>query len=147
MEENKMALLDKVLGRDERETQLKQEIKSLELRKESVFSAIDGEIARLQRERSNVLLGAGTAAYNAWCRDEAQVDLSEYWGKIQELEQMVAVQEAKKAEMGNKYDEEIKLINTNLGISNIAPAMRCPKCGAGIKENDLFCQNCGEKLK
>ena len=42
-----MAFLDKVLGKDERERKLEKEIRSLELRKESVFSAIDGEIARL----------------------------------------------------------------------------------------------------
>lgn len=47
-----MAFLDKVLGKDERERKLEKEIRSLELRKESVFSAIDGEITRLQRERS-----------------------------------------------------------------------------------------------
>ena len=36
----KMAFLDKVLGRDERQDELKKEIRSLELRKEYVFSSI-----------------------------------------------------------------------------------------------------------
>lgn len=142
-----MALIDKVLGRDEKETKLKQEIKSLELRKESVFSAIDGEIARLQRERSNVLLNAGATAYETWCKDQTHADLSEFWTKVQDLEKLIAGQEAKKADMGSKYDEEIKLINSNLGISPTDSYMQCPKCGAAITEDDVFCQNCGEKLK
>ena len=142
-----MALLDKVFGRDEKETKLKQEIKSLELRKESVFAAINGEIARLQRERSNVLLAAGTMAYDVWCRDSSQADLTEYWNKIQDLDRMVAEQEAKKVEMGSKYDEEIQLINTNLGISNTGSSIQCPKCGAAINADDVFCLKCGEKLK
>ena len=142
-----MALLDKVFGRDEKETKLKQEIKSLELRKESVFAAINGEISRLQRERSNVLLAAGTMAYDTWCRDNSQADLTEYWNKIQDLDRLISEQEAKKTEMGSKYDEEIKLINSNLGISNSGSNIQCPKCGAAIKEDDVFCLKCGEKLK
>ena len=50
-----MAFLDKVLGRDERERELEKENRSLELRKESVFAGINGEIGRLQNERTNVL--------------------------------------------------------------------------------------------
>lgn len=142
-----MAFMDKVLGRDEKETKLKQEIKSLELRKESVFSTIDGEIARLQRERSNVLLNAGSTAYETWNKDHEQADLSEFWAKVQELEKLIAGQEAKKADMGSKYDEEIKLISSNLGISNSVSYMQCPKCGAAITEDDVFCQNCGGSVK
>ena len=36
-----MALLNKLLGKDEREENLKKEIKSLEFRKESVLSSIN----------------------------------------------------------------------------------------------------------
>lgn len=148
-----MALLDKVLGKDERERKLEKEIRSLELRKESVFSAINGEIARLQRERSNVLLAAGTAAYEVWNRDKTQADLTEFWDKIQDLEKQIAEQEAKRSEMGIKYDEEIRLINSNLGMhaanepSTVDTGAKCPKCGAAISEDDIFCQGCGAKLK
>ncbi len=141
-----MAFLDKMLGKDDREKKLKQEIKSLELRKESVFAAINGEIARLQRERENVLTQAGTAAYAAWSDSHAQTDLTGFWNKIQELEKAVAEQEAKREEMGTKYDEEIKLINSDLGISTEGFSGKCPKCGAVINQGDGFCQNCGAAL-
>ena len=142
-----MALLDKVLGKDDKEKKLKQEIKSLELRRESVFSAINGEIARLQRERGNVLLQAGTTAYDAWVNSHTQADLSEFWDKIQELEKGIAEQETKKTEMGAKYDEEIRLINSNLGVSAAGDSALCPKCGAPVGQGDSFCQNCGASIQ
>jgi len=147
-----MAFFDKVLGKDERERQLEKEIRSLELRRESVFSAINGEIARLQRERGDVLLQAGTAAYEAWSREKAQADLTEFWSKIGELEKQIAEQENKRTEMGVKYDEEIRLINSNLSThaATTAPPAGtgavCPKCGAAVSSDDVFCPGCGTKL-
>ncbi len=142
-----MALFDKMLGKDDREKKLKQEIKSLELRKESVFSAIDSEIARLQRERGSVLLQAGTMAYTSWSNDHTQADLTEFWNKIQELEKGIAEQESKKEEMGTKYDEEIKLINSNLGMVSGDSAIKCPQCGAVVGRDDSFCQVCGTRVQ
>ncbi len=141
-----MALFDKVLGKDDREKKLRQEINSLELRKESVFTAINGEISQLQSARTNVLLQAGTAAYDAWSNSQAQADLTGFWSQIQDLEKAIAEQEAKRKEMGTKYDEEIKLINSNLGVSVGGSSARCPKCGAAISQGDGFCQNCGAPL-
>jgi len=158
-----MALLDKMFGVDEKETKLKQEIKSLELRKESVFTAIGNEITRLENEKVSLLLEAGTMAYEAWKKDEnTNYDFKEYWEKIVELEAQVVEQEAKKTEMGNRYDEEITLIKNTLGMSattenktvasvvktsvNVGGA-RCPKCNGVVSAEDLFCQNCGNKLK
>ena len=150
-----MAFLDKVLGRDEREEQLKKEIRSLELRKESVFSSINGEIARLQAERRNILLEAGTSAYEVWCKDKTQANLVEYWNKIVELEKLINEQEAKKTEMGNRYDEEISLIRSTFGVANVtvemqstaADAGKCPNCNAPISAEDVFCTGCGTKLQ
>lgn len=144
-----MALLDKVFGKDERERQLEKEIKSLELRKGSVLAAIDTEIARLQGERNNMFLNAGMAAYEAWKKGDEQADLTEYWDKVKGLEEVVVEQQNKKTEMGVKYDEEIKLINSNLGI-NTASAQgvkHCPNCGMEISDDNIFCRGCGTKLK
>ena len=88
-----MAFLDKVLGRDERERELEKEIRSLELRKESVFAGINGEIGRLQNERTNVLLAAGTAAYDTWIRQNTAADLKEFWNRMGELDRQIAEQE------------------------------------------------------
>lgn len=148
-----MAFLDKVLGKDENERKLEKEIRSLELRKESVFAAIDSEIARLQDERTNVLLTAGYAAYDEWVKEKATADLSEFWDKIQGLEGQIEAQNAKKTEMGMKYDEEIRLLNSSIGIPmanaavNVSNEKQCPSCGKAISEGDIFCQGCGRKLQ
>lgn len=150
-----MAFLDKVLGRDEKEEQLKREIRSLELRKESVFSSINGEIARLQGEKRNILLEAGTNAYEIWCKDKSQTNLVEYWNKIVELEKAISEQEAKRTEMGNRYDEEISLIRSTFGVVNVTAesqnvtngAGKCPKCNAPITADDIFCTGCGTRLQ
>ena len=132
---------------------LENEIRSLELRKQSVFSAIDGEIARLQSQRSQILLDAGIAAYNTWNEDKIQADLTEFWSKVQELESQIAEQENKKYEMGIKYNEEIQLINSTLNLDNARPmssigtGIRCPKCGASLAVNTIFCQECGTKVQ
>lgn len=148
-----MAFLDKVLGKDETERKLEKEIRSLELRKESVFSAINTEIARLQRERTNVLLNAGIKAYEVFSQENKQADLTEFWNQIAELDKKVLEQENKRTEMGIKYDEEIRLINSSLGtrgVNNapdIGAGSQCPSCGIAINNSDMFCQNCGLKLK
>ena len=49
-----MALLNRILGKDEREEKLKKEIKSLELRKESILTSINNEIIKLQAEQNSL---------------------------------------------------------------------------------------------
>ncbi len=153
-----MAFLDKILGKDEkdeREVNLKQEIKSLEFRKESVLASINKEIANLQSAQNTLFLEAGKYAYDTWCNDKKQADLISYWNQVQELSDKIAGQEAKREEMTGRYDEEINLISSNLSIdvavnSGDSPEASgsavCPNCGFVIADGDLFCQGCGTKL-
>lgn len=149
-----MALFNKLLGRDDREEKLKQEIKSLELRKESVLASINGEISNLQVEQRNILLEAGKFGYETWCKDKVQTNLVSYFEKVQELDGKIQEQETKKKEMTDRYDEEIKLIANNLNpvsvnveTTVVGGSASCPNCGAGITNDDVFCQNCGTKLQ
>ncbi len=152
-----MALLNKILGKDEREENLKKEIKSLELRKESVLSSINGEIEQFRSEQRALFFEAGKYAYETWCEGKKQAELTSYWQQAQSLDEKIAVQEARKKEMSDRYDEEIQLIagNLNVAAGNNAPAAAsassgtasCPKCGTPIADGDLFCQGCGAKLQ
>ena len=161
-----MALLDKVLGKDSRVRELEKEIRSLEVRKNSVFASINGEINRLENERTSVLIAVGTKAYETWKEENKVVDLLEFWNQIQELEKQIVEQENKRTEMGMRYDEEIRLIQVDLQTAQAAqtatsaPAfsfatkagtdatgLTCPNCGATIGSEDMFCQSCGTKLK
>lgn len=149
-----MALLDKILGKDEREENLKKEVKSLEFRKQSVLASINGEIANLQSEQRALYLEAGEYAYNVWCKDKTQADLTSYWDQVQELADKIAVKEAKKKEMTERYDEEISLMSSNfaVAVNSAAPMVAsgsnvCPNCGSAIADDDVFCQSCGTKLQ
>lgn len=150
-----MALFDKMLGKDNREEKLRQEIKSLELRKESIIASINGEIGNLQAEQRTVFLEAGKNAYDIWRKDKLQANLTAYFEKVQELESKIAAQEAKKKEMTDRYDEEIKLIANNIDFGSmnagkaavVTGSASCPNCGSAIANDDAFCQNCGTKLQ
>lgn len=145
-----MALFDKVFGRDEKEEKLKAEIRSLELRKESVFQTINNEIVRMQREKESVLYEAGKKAFEVWSEDKTQADLENHWTKMLELDKLIEEQEKKKFEMGTRYDEEISLISSNFSMSTpsfIAGTGKCSGCGNVISNDDAFCQRCGAKLK
>lgn len=161
-----MALLDKVLGKDSRVRELEKEIRSLEVRKGSVFASINGEINRLENERTNVLIAAGTKAYETWKEENQTADLMEFWNQIQTLEKQIVEQEEKRTEMGLRYDEEIRLIQVDLQTAQAATSassftftsktgtnsigttgLGCPNCGAAIGSDDMFCQSCGTKLK
>lgn len=149
-----MAFLDKVFG-DEKENKLKQEIKGLEIRKESAFMAINNEIQGLENQKRELLLTAGTRMYDAWVeKKEDEVNTEEYWNKVQELEKQVVEQETKRREMGDRYNEEIKLLKDTLeAMKNananpaVADVLKCPKCNGVVNKGDLFCQSCGNKLQ
>lgn len=160
-----MELFDKVLGKDSRVRELEKEIRSLEVRKSSVFASISGEINRLENERTNVLLAAGTKAYATWKEENQTADLLDFWNQIQTLEKQIEEQEEKRTEMGLRYDEEIRLIQRDLQMaqeattssfpfatkartdSTATTGLICPNCGASIGSDDMFCQSCGTKLK
>lgn len=135
---------------DDRKLKLQEEIRSLELRKESVFNTINSEINRLENERRHIFLQAGEASYKIWSKEASEpVSLEEYWNQVKEIENKIAEQEAKKQEMGARYDEEISLIGNNLTSSQAETetARKCPKCGTAVGESDMFCEKCGEKLE
>lgn len=152
-----MALLSKILGKDEKdekEENLKKEIKSLEIRKESVLASINNEIISLQSEQKALFLDGGKYAYEIWCKDKTTANLTMYWNQVQELADKIVVQEAKKKEMTDRYNEEINLIASNLSFSESSNALEstsgsmfCPNCGILVAEGDTFCLGCGTKLQ
>lgn len=147
-----MAFINKLLGKDEREENLKQEIRSMELRKESIVAAINGEIANMQAEQRRILLEAGQHAYGIWCRENVQSDLTNYFEQTRVLDDKIAQEELRKKEMAARYDEEIQLIAGNINVAVGNPnnfggtTSGCPNCGFAVKSGDLFCQGCGSKL-
>ena len=144
-----MDLFNKLLGKNDKETQLQNEIKSLQIRKESVLSVIKNEIGQLRKEKENVLLDAGTRGYANWRAGvNAAEGLEEFWNKIEEIEKNIVEKEEKRASMEARYDEEISLLQSDLysAVPSVGGDV-CPKCGAAVSSGDAFCEKCGNKLK
>lgn len=149
-----MALINKLLGRDERKENLKKEISSLEFRKETVTASINSEIMGLRAEQEKHLLDAGRTAYDVWCKEETQADLTSFWNEVQDIADKIEVQEAKRKEMIERYDEEIKIIasslntvaNGNMPTVGSGSAF-CKNCNSAVSDTDVFCEVCGTKLR
>ena len=148
-----MAFFD-MFAKDEREEKLKREISSLEFRKGTIISSIDAEIASLKAEQEKCFFDAGRYAYEIWCKEKTQADLTFCWNKVQGIVDKITVQETKKKEMIERYDEEIKLMTANFNVtmnnipsSNSLNSATCQHCGASISCEDVFCQACGGRVK
>ena len=154
MEVEIMALINKLLGKDEREEKIKKEISSLEFRKGTVMASITSEIMSLRGGQEKHFLDAGRYAYEVWCKDKTQADLTSFWNEVQELTDKIEVQEAKKKEMAERYDEEIKIIASSLNtvVNSSMPTVSsgsafCQNCNSVVSDTDVFCQVCGTKLR
>ena len=97
-----MAFINKILGKDEREEQLKQELKSMELRKGSIVASIDGEIGNMRSEQKRILLEAGQYAYGIWSKEKLQADMTTYFEQIKVLDDKIAQEEMRKKEKSKK---------------------------------------------
>lgn len=149
-----MAFINKLLGKDEREENLKKEISSLEFRKETIIASINSEIMSLRAGQEKHFFDAGKYAYEVWCKDKVQADLTSFWNEVQEIADKIDVQESKKKEMTERYDEEIKIISSSLNtVVNVSmPAVNsgsafCQNCNSAVSDTDIFCQACGTRLK
>lgn len=149
-----MALLKK-FGK-EKEGELEKELKSLNLRKAAVLSSIESEITKIQSEIDSIYLEAGKHVCNVWMEKGEKADIETYCEKVRELNQNVKEWEDKRTEMTKRFDEEIELINPNhsikVSVNSIASDGKvvdnvCPGCGASITPDDMFCQECGTKLR
>lgn len=143
-----MALFDKMFSKDDRMTQLQGEIRSLQLRKDSVISTLSNEIQELLNEKNKVLLQAGTKAYEGWKANSTVTEtLEPFWKRSKEIESMIAEKEKKREEMAARYDEEISLIQRNVYVPTaVAGKCLCPNCNAPIDEGYVFCEKCGSKI-
>lgn len=145
--------------KDEKTEKLLGELESLKLRKESVLSVIQNEISELERQKNTIWTNGGKLIYETWKKNETVEEnvINEYWNKVSSIETEIQGKLDKKAEMEQRYDEEITLLQRNLAPAPATPAAPatsatpaanvCPNCGHTVKPNSAFCTNCGTKLQ
>ena len=156
-------LLDNLLGKDNPVKKLQKEIEGMELRKQSLVSAIQNEIRAARQKIDDELRQIGLKVYTSHKNNEP-IDLDQIanFGEIENLNNLVAEKEAKKNEIEKRYDEEIGMMRAHLSTltpnandqrqqnlsSGVGGArVACPNCNAPYTPGvDLFCTGCGKSL-
>lgn len=65
-----------------------------------------------------------------------------FWPKRHEIptKEAANIAKAKRGEIEDEIEERVRQLRRNR-------IMTCPKCGTALRENDIFCSQCGESLK
>ncbi len=124
-----------------------KEIESLQLKKASVTNNLRGEIRGFEAQIQNKLLEAGTVSNEARQKG-IEPALDSIWADVDALYITIAERDKKIEEFTKKYDEEMALLGNTVATavaSNTIGGRACPQCGAGLSEEDVFCQNCGNR--
>ena len=153
--------LGDLLGKDNPVKKLQKEIESMELRKQSLVSAVQNEIRSARQKIDNEFQQIGLKVYTSHKNNE-QIDFSQtaHFGEIENLNNLIAEKEAKMNELAKRYDEEIGMLRAHL--STITPQSNAPKpwnaspggsntvcvnCNNPYTPGvDLFCKGCGQSL-
>ena len=153
--------LGDLLGKDNPVKKLQKEIESMELRKQSLVSAVQNEIHSARQKIDNEFQKIGLKVYTSHKNNE-QIDFNQtaHFGEIESLNNLIAEKEAKMSDIAKRYDDEIGMLRAHL--STITPAANDPKSwnvSAGSSNAvcancknpytpgvDLFCKGCGQSL-
>lgn len=140
----------------EQETaRIKKEIKSTELKKTSMISAVTSEKTELEKQRTTCFTKIGADAFALHKSGSTNYDFSAIFQQIDDLEGQMLEKDKKIQELAVRYDEEISLLTASIPAeevqaTSVAPTTAtpafCEKCGTKSSEGDTFCQNCGNKM-
>jgi hypothetical protein len=153
-------LFGNLLDRDNPAKKLQKEIEGMELKKQTLIAAVQGEIQTARRQKDSELYQIGVAVYDAHINGTAVEDtLAGHYNGIASLEKLIAEKETKMQEIASRYDEEIGMLNTQLGFSPqpqaAMPGMPLPQAftpGPGVPFQQAqggstgagaFCDKCG----
>ena len=155
-------LLDNLPGRETPAKKLQKEIEGMELKKQSLVAAVQSEVHAARRKRNDELCQAGLAGYQSHFNGvEVGDKLVTHFEAIKSLDELIAEKEAKIKDIASRYDDEIGLLKTQLGVMlsqpnrpNPASVLAggglddfCTNCGHPYTPGDeLFCTECGQKL-
>lgn len=135
---------------------LQQEIDGMELKKQSLLSAVNGEIVNAKQQINNELFQIGSKVYQCHLDKKGYNGLDgllgEHYDNIAAQNKIIEEKEEKLKDITARYDDEINLMRTQLNAAHQNPqgaagGAPCPGCGRlytpGI---DKFCMGCGRSL-
>jgi len=153
--------LGDLLGKDNPVKKLQKEIEGMELRKQSLVSAVQNEIRVARQKVDSEYQQIGLKVYTSHKNNE-DINFSQttHFGEIENLNNLIAEKEAKMNEMAKRYDEEIGMLRAHL--STIMPQPNAPKPWNALSGGsnavcancknpytpgvDLFCKGCGQSF-
>lgn len=138
-------------GSNEKTEQLEGEIQSLNIRKNTALSVYQKDLQEMENTRDVIINNIGTEAYSKYLSHEEICldDFKDFWARLDKLSQDIESSTKKKDEIIARYDEEIDMLckELNYSVGNVKESRikTCHKCGAQIREDDIFCEHCGVK--
>ena len=131
---------------------LQQEIESMQFKKQSLISTVQGEIQAAKQKISNVMFMIGQDVYASHINGvEIDDKLKAYFKEIETLNSLMAEKEEKITDIAKRYDDELSMLSVHLNSiqpppppTNI-PVQTAPMHGnAQMAGAGAFCTNCGK---
>jgi hypothetical protein len=132
--------------------QIEREIAASEGKKQMLTTSVLNEVNSLYAKLTDRFAEIGSITYTSHMNGNFSIELLiDMFDEITELKKSIDEKEAKIKEISERYDEEINLMknltaNVTADVTaNVAGSDTVCKCGTARKDDDLFCQKCGEK--
>lgn len=157
-----MALFKKPTEADK----VSKEIEATLFRKNSMVSVIQNEKNSLENSKLQVFKDLGEYVYEQHLKGDTTLDFNQYFNEVERLSGEIAQKAEKELEISARYDEEVNILNSKLNMLGVAtqnatpnmqnamPNMQnaevlgkiCTSCQKPVAADDMFCQECGNKL-
>ncbi|MCL2068668.1 MAG: hypothetical protein FWH00_02095, partial [Oscillospiraceae bacterium] len=107
--------LDSLLDKDNPVRKLQKEIEGVEFKKQSLISAVQGEITAAKQKIDNEILQIGGNIYTRYINGTyTDSELAAHFAAIDAGNNTIKENESKIAEIAGRYDEELNLLKMNL---------------------------------
>ncbi len=153
----------KLFKKETEADKLRDEIKRLAFKRESVMKTLKAERDEHEKNRLAQFSFIGTTAYEMHKEGNEDYDFSAFFERIKNFESLIETTFVKEREMSERYDEEEELLHASLALAEKAEAEEhipsaleedvnakieksCSGCGLPVSENEEICKNCLAKV-
>jgi len=138
-----------ILGSENPAKKIQQEIKGMELKKQTLILSVQNEIRAAQLKVDDELRQIGSIVYDGHI-DGVQIGdkLGSHFNEITSIKEFIQGREAKIKEIVARYDEELEMLNSQLTM--MAPKIAAQAQAYTPSEAALqggvvvYCDNCGK---
>ena len=129
------------------------DIADLKAKKNTLLLSLQNDVNLVKKELEALFKQIGESAYNAFKEEKGFELLNELFERVDEKFKQIEAKDKKKAEISERYDEEIdimqKLLDAEQKTLDVNPDITafCAACGSKYTPGEhRFCINCGASL-